>query len=251
MKAYKKLLLPVLLSLSLSLCGCSQIAAADAENSTDTSDEIEMILDMSQQTGSEDASVLDLTDGANEQTDTDKQNDGETQTQEEYQLEQLQSYIDELEKINEKFGLDLVMCLSDSEEVAGAHNEFCSMSIEQFRDEIIDRIRGTASFTADENGILNPKPHYIDVDEKEYKLAQLQPYIDELEKINEELGIKLEMALYTPYQIAASYNEYCSESIEEFRDYIIKLYNGDITVSYDEDGNRTIHYVNGTDEDRH
>ena len=154
MKAYKKLLLPVLLSLSLFLCGCSQIAAADTENSTDTSDEIEMISDMSQQIGSEDTSVLNSTD------DADEQNDGETQTQEEYQLEQLQPYIDELEKINEKFGLDLVMCLSDPEEIARAYNEFCSMSTEEFRDYIIKLCSGEITVSYDEDG--NKIIHYFD-----------------------------------------------------------------------------------------
>ncbi|MBD5115012.1 MAG: hypothetical protein HDT46_07380 [Ruminococcaceae bacterium] len=240
MKKYKKILFLTLLV--FSLCGCSQITAEDARNNAYTVEENEIISNMPGQNESDNTSFLNSTDDANEQTDS------ETQTQEEHQLAQLRPYIDELEKINDEFSLDLVMCLSDTEETAGAYNEFCSMSIEEFRDEIISRIRGDVSFIADENGILNPKPHYIDVDEKEHKLAQLQPYIDELEKINEELGVKLEMGLYTPYQIAASYNEYCSESIEEFRDHIIKLYNGEITITYDEYGNKTIHYADNSED---
>ena len=240
MKKYKKILFLTLLV--FSLCGCSQITAEDARNNAYTVEENEIISNMPGQNESDNTSFLNSTDDANEQTDS------ETQTQEEHQLAQLRPYIDELKKINDEFSLDLVMCLSDTEETAGAYNEFCSMSIEEFRDEIISRIRGDVSFIADENGILNPKPHYIDVDEKEHKLAQLQPYIDELEKINEELGVKLEMGLYTPYQIAASYNEYCSESIEEFRDNIIKLYNGEITITYDEYGNKTIHYADNSED---
>lgn len=238
MKAHKKILLPALLSLSLLLCGCSQVAAADTENSTDSADEINIL----QQSESEDTSSLNLTDDADDQTD------GEAQTQEEYRLGQLQPYIEELEKINEKFDVDLVMRLSDPEEIDGAYNEFCSMSTEEFRDEIIGRIHGNIAFICDGDGNLIPMPHYIDVDQKEYKLAQLQPYIDELEKINEELGINLAVSWSGPESIAWAYKEYCSMSLEEYRDYIIKLCNGEITVSYDEDGNKIIHYFDESDD---
>ena len=54
--------------------------------------------------------------------------------------------------------------------------------------------------------------------------------------------------MYTQYQIAATYKEYCSESIEEFRDNIIKLYNGEITITYDEYGNKTIHYADNSED---
>lgn len=209
MKKYNIILLPILFA--FLLCGCSQISAADADSRIDTTAEIETVSNAAQQSESEDDSALNSADG-------------EVQASDEYMSEQLKPYIEELEKINEEFGFELVMCLSDSEEIAGAYDEFCSMSAEEFRDEIIGRINGNTAFVNDGDGNLIPKPHYIDVEQKEEKLAELQPYIEELEKINEELGINLAISLSSPEEIARAYKEYCSMSIEEYRDYVTNLY---------------------------
>lgn len=226
MKKYNIILLPIIFA--LLLCGCSQITAADAGNRADTFNEIETVSNAAQQSESDNASALNSTGG-------------EAQASDEYLPEQLKPYIEELEKINEEFGFDLVMCLSDSEEIAGAYDEFCSMSAEEFRDEIIGRINGNTAFVNDGDGNLIPKPHYIDVEQKEEKLAELQPYIEELEKINEELGINLAISLSSPEEIARAYKEYCSMSIEEYRDYVTNLY-GTTVVSHDEDGDKITEY---------
>lgn len=226
MKKYNIILLPILFA--LLLCGCSQITAADADNRIDTTGKIETISNAVQQSESDNALALNSADG-------------EARTSDEYMSEQLKPYIEELEKINEEFGFDLVMCLSDSEEIAGAYDEFCSMSAEEFRDEIIGRINGNTAFVSDGNGNLIPKPHFIDVEQKEEKLADLQPYIEELEKINEELGINLSISLSSPEEIARAYKEYCSMSVEEYRDYVTNLY-GTTVVSHNEDDDKTIEY---------
>lgn len=226
MKKYNIILLPILFA--LLLCGCSQITAADADSRIDTTAEIETVSNAVQQSESEDDSALNSADG-------------EVQASDEYMSEQLKPYIEELEKINEEFGFELVMCLSDSEEIAGAYDEFCSMSAEEFRDEIIGRINGNTAFVNDGDGNLIPKPHFIDVEHKEEKLAELQPYIEELEKINEELGINLAISLSSPEEIARAYKEYCSMSIEEYRYYVTNLY-GMTVVSHDEDGDKITEY---------
>lgn len=225
MKKYKIILIPILFA--FLFCGCTQIVATNSDNGVEATAEIETISD-EVQSELEDDSALNSADG-------------EARTSDEYMSEQLKPYIEELEKINEEFGFDLVMCLSDSEEIAGAYDEFCSMSAEEFRDEIIGRINGNTAFVSDGNGNLIPKPHFIDVEQKEEKLADLQPYIEELEKINEELGINLSISLSSPEEIARAYKEYCSMSVEEYRDYVTNLY-GTTVVSHDEDDDKTIEY---------
>lgn len=225
MKKYKIILIPILFA--FLFCGCTQIVATNSDNGVEATAEIETISD-EVQSELEDDSALNSADG-------------EARTSDEYMTEQLKPYIEELEKINEEFGFDLVMCLSDSEEIAGAYDEFCSMSAEEFRDEIIGRINGNTAFVSDGNGNLIPKPHYIDVEQKEEKLTELQPYIEELEKINEELGINLAISLSSPEEIARAYKEYCSMSVEEYRDYVNNLY-GTTVVSHDEDGDKITEY---------
>lgn len=66
----------------------------------------------------------------------------------------------------------------------------------------------------------------------DYQLAKLQPYVDELEKINSELGLDLLMCLSTPDEIATAYNNYCSMSIENFRNYVVELCNDDTLKDY-------------------
>lgn len=70
--------------------------------------------------------------------------------------------------------------------------------------------------------------------ETDYQLAKLQPYIDELKNINSELGSDLAMSVFTPDEIASAYNNYCSMSVEDFRNYVVQLYNNNVPVEYDE-----------------
>lgn len=63
-----------------------------------------------------------------------------------------------------------------------------------------------------------------------YKLKKLQPYVDELNSINEELGTDLVMLLSSQEDIDLAYSSYSNMEVDEFREYIIKLYNNEIRV---------------------
>ncbi len=63
-----------------------------------------------------------------------------------------------------------------------------------------------------------------------YKLKELQPYVDELNSINEELGTDLVMLLSSQEDIDLAYSSYSNMKVDEFREYIIKLYNNETRV---------------------
>lgn len=65
-----------------------------------------------------------------------------------------------------------------------------------------------------------------------FYFSALQPYFDELQKINDEFGYGIALCTSTEDDVAWLYSEYCSMSIPEFRDYIIDLYNANY-VHYD------------------
>lgn len=65
------------------------------------------------------------------------------------------------------------------------------------------------------------------------RLAALQPYVDELQAINEELGTDMQICLSGPEEIASSYEEFSKMAVNEFRDYIVKVYN-DNYLNYSE-----------------
>lgn len=75
---------------------------------------------------------------------------------------------------------------------------------------------------------------FADGTQTDYQLAKLQPYVDELEKINSEYGTKLLMSISTSDEIATAYNNYCSMSIENFRNYIVELCNDENLKNYSE-----------------
>lgn len=53
-------------------------------------------------------------------------------------LSDLQPYFDELQAINEEFGYGIALCTSTEDDIAWLHSEFCSMTIPEYRDYIID-----------------------------------------------------------------------------------------------------------------
>lgn len=53
-------------------------------------------------------------------------------------LSDLQPYVDELQNINDEFGYGIALCTSTEDDVAWLHSEFCSMTIPEFRDYVID-----------------------------------------------------------------------------------------------------------------
>lgn len=65
---------------------------------------------------------------------------------------------------------------------------------------------------------------YADNEIIEQQMNALQPYIDELNSINNELNLELCFSLSTPEEISVVYEEYSSMSIEKFRNCIIDSY---------------------------
>lgn len=66
---------------------------------------------------------------------------------------------------------------------------------------------------------------FAEGNEAENQLIALQPYINELQAINQELGSDMQICISTPEEIASSYEEFSAMTVSEFRDYIIKTYN--------------------------
>lgn len=56
-------------------------------------------------------------------------------------------------------------------------------------------------------------------------LSDLQPYINELQSINDEFGYGIEFCASTEDDILWAHSEYCSMTIPEFRNYVVDLYN--------------------------
>lgn len=63
-------------------------------------------------------------------------------------------------------------------------------------------------------------------------LSDLQPYINELQSINDEFGYGIEFSATTEDDVLWAHSEYCSMTIPEFRNYVIDLYNTDY-ANYD------------------
>ncbi len=56
-------------------------------------------------------------------------------------------------------------------------------------------------------------------------LSDLQPYINELQSINDEFGYGIEFYATTEDDVLWAHSEYCSMTIPEFRNYVVDLYN--------------------------
>ena len=81
----------------------------------------------------------------------------------------------------------------------------------------------SADLKTDPIGISVAKAEWTDTT-RSY-LSDLQPYLEELQAINEEFGYEIAADTSTEDAIAQCHSEFCSMTIPEFRDYVIDLYN--------------------------
>lgn len=92
-------------------------------------------------------------------------------------------------------------------------------------------LSATLSASANSSGDFNESSAYTSATNAELAnscyscLSDLQPYVDELQSINDEFGYDIEFRFSSEEEILWAHSEYCSMTIPEFRDYVIDLYN--------------------------
>ncbi len=169
--------------------------------------------------------------------------------------EEFLPYVEELEHINEELGTDYEFAILDA--VADEYFDFyLSMSIEEFRDyfygaynndiadplpfdeyavpETVETACSDIPDTATKitGQIVAPDGTVYSWDEISFLTEdeypdEFMPYVEELNRINEELGTDFKFAIMD-FTVDECMDFYLSMSIEEFRDYIINVrYNCD------------------------